>query len=213
MRTSSRVQLRAVRAAEPDFAGANRYAIERLERELPPSLYYHNLYHTRDDVLPAAERLARLEGVRRSSCRLLATACCFHDIGFIFSPVEHEAASAQLAGEVLPHFGFSREQVAAVQGCILATRVFTPPRTMLEAVIVDADLDVLGRADFMARSADLRRELAAGGQTYTDLEWVHQQINFLNAHQYRTIAAQQLRGPKKRENMRELSQLLRRLAR
>ena len=45
---------------QPDFKRARQYALERLERELPPTLIYHSLAHTRDDVVPAAERLAAL---------------------------------------------------------------------------------------------------------------------------------------------------------
>ena len=41
-----------------NFEQAKRHALERLEQELPPGLYYHNMLHTTDDVLPAALRLA-----------------------------------------------------------------------------------------------------------------------------------------------------------
>lgn len=196
----------------PDYEGAYRFALEQLERELPPSLYYHNLYHTREDILPAAERLAYYEGVSRSVCGLLLTACYYHDVGFTISPVEHEATSARIAGEALPEFGFSPEQVRVVQGCIMVTRVFTPPRSILEAIIVDADLDVLGRPDFLARGLALRREQAENGRPTSDEAWYRQQLNFLNVHQYRTLSAQTLRGPQKAKNKRELADILDRLA-
>jgi len=34
----------------------------RLERDLAPALVYHNLAHTRDDVVPAVEYLTSLAG-------------------------------------------------------------------------------------------------------------------------------------------------------
>ena len=196
----------------PDYAGAQRYAIERMERELSPSLYYHNLYHTREDILPAAERLAHYEGVSRGVCGLLLCACYFHDLGFTISPVEHEASSARIAGEVLPEFGFNPAQIRIIQGCIMVTRVFTPPRSILEAIIVDADLDVLGRPDFLPRSLALRRENAEHGCVTSEEQWYRQQLTFLNQHQYRTISAQALRGPQKQHNQRELLGILQQLA-
>ena len=42
----------------PDFQRAKQSALERLEQELPATLIYHCLAHTRDDVVPAVERLA-----------------------------------------------------------------------------------------------------------------------------------------------------------
>jgi predicted metal-dependent HD superfamily phosphohydrolase len=196
----------------PDYTGANRYAIDRLERELPPNLYYHNLYHTCEDILPAAERLARHEGVSRAACGLLLTACYFHDLGFTVSPIEHEATSASIAAQVLPNFGFSALQIKIIQGCILVTKVFTPPRSLLEAIIVDADLDVLGRPDFHTRSAALRREQAELGQPTTDEQWLRQQRKFFDLHVYRTISAQALRCRQKQQNRRELDHLLSQLA-
>ena len=47
----------------PDFERAKHYAFERLEHNLPPNLMYHSPAHTREDVLPAAERLAALERI------------------------------------------------------------------------------------------------------------------------------------------------------
>lgn len=47
----------------PDFEQAKLYAMQRLEAELPPQRVYHNVAHTRDDVVPAAERLAVMEGI------------------------------------------------------------------------------------------------------------------------------------------------------
>ena len=46
-----------------DYEQAKAYALGRLAGELSPHLTYHSLRHTRDDVLPAAVRLARATGV------------------------------------------------------------------------------------------------------------------------------------------------------
>ena len=48
---------------DPDFEQARRYALKRLGQELPAVLTYHSMEHTRDDVVPAIEQLAAMEGV------------------------------------------------------------------------------------------------------------------------------------------------------
>lgn len=43
-----------------------------------------------------------------------------------------------------------------------------PLKTILEEIMADADLDVLGRDDIMYRNNSLRRELTYFGQEFTD---------------------------------------------
>jgi uncharacterized protein len=50
---------------EPDFEGARTYALMRLAQELPETVTYHSVHHTRDDVVPTVERLALAEGRQR----------------------------------------------------------------------------------------------------------------------------------------------------
>ncbi len=46
-----------------DHVGAHHYALQRLSQELPTTLHYHSVAHTRDLVVPAVERLVAMEGV------------------------------------------------------------------------------------------------------------------------------------------------------
>ena len=187
--------------AGPDTEGALRYALSRLERELAPELTYHNLWHTAEDVLPAAQRLAALMGVSPEDARLLEIGAAYHDIGFVVRRQEHERAGAEIAAQVLPGFGFTSEQVAAVQGMILATRLPQSPRTPLEEILADADLDVLGREDSLARSQVLRAELASFGAPVAETEWYRRQLKFFREHRYFTSAARSLREEGERRNI------------
>ncbi len=92
--------------AGPDYQGAMRYALSRLERELGPELTYHNLWHTVEDVLPATQRLAALMGVSPEEARLLEIGAAYHDIGFVVGRQEHERAGAEIAAQVLPGIRF-----------------------------------------------------------------------------------------------------------
>lgn len=193
---------------EPDFEGARRYALSRLERELHPSLCYHSLAHTRDEVVPAAERLAATEGVSGEALFLLRTAAYFHDLGFVERREGHEAASVRIAEEQLPAFGFQHGQIAAIGEMIMATRLPQSPATPLAAMLADSDLDMLGRADFLSFNQLLRTELAAFAPPVSDADWYRQQLGFVRGHRYWTPTARTLRDLGKARNIQLLADLL-----
>jgi len=192
----------------PDFELAQQYALERLERELSPRLVYHSLWHTRDEVVPAVERLAALEGVTSEALLLLRTGAWYHDIGCLVQRPDHEAIGVGIAYAALPRFGYSAEHLRVITGLILATKLPQTPHTLLEEILADADLDVLGREDFFARSAALRAETEALGQPTTDAGWNQGQQAFLQNHRYFTPSAHRLRDPQKAQNVLKLSQML-----
>jgi uncharacterized protein len=193
---------------DADYEGAVALALERLEQELSPELTYHNLVHTRDDVLPAVQRLAALSGVSGQDALLLEVAAAYHDLGFVVQRQEHERISAELAGQTLPGFGFSQAQVAAVQGMIMATQLPQSPQTALEEILADADLDVLGRNDFGPRNEALRAEMAASGVSVSTEQWLRSQLRMLKNHRYFTEAARSLRLEGKQENIRTMEEKL-----
>jgi len=184
-----------------NFEHARAYALQRLERELPRALTYHSLAHTRDDVAPAALRLAEIAGVCGEQRMLLRTAAYYHDIGFVIQRIDHEAVGAQIAAETLPTFGYSPAQIETIHGLIMATKLPQSPRTLLEQLMADADLDALGRTDFITRNQALRDELAAYGAHWDDLAWAQEQLCFVGSHQYWTDAARRVRGEQKRRNI------------
>ena len=193
---------------QPDFEQAKRYALARLESELSPNLVYHSIRHTRDEVLPAAEQFAALEGVAADDQRLLSTAAMYHDLGFIEQYAVNEVIAIRIAAEALPRFGYTPEQIQVINGIILATRLPQTPLTRLEEIMADADLDTLGRAEFVVRNLDLRQELTAYGRPVTDAAWYAAQLKFLHAHHYFTTAARQLRSAQKQRNIEWLADQL-----
>ena len=190
------------------FETAKQYALQRLETELSPGLFYHNLTHTTNDVVPATEKFAEGEGIKGESLDLLLTAAWFHDLGFIEGRTGHEAMGARIASEALTSLGFSNEQVQTVRNIIIATTLPQSPQTILEQIMADADLDVLGRDDFMLRNGNLRHELAFFGQEFTDLQWFLDQLRFLESHTYFTASARALRDAGQAKNLVELKKKL-----
>ena len=190
--------------ANSDYEGARRYVLERLERELPSNLYYHCLAHTRDEVIPAVDQLSAMEEVEENARLVLRTAALFHDLGYIERIEGHETISARIARQILPGFGYTAEQVDSVCSLIMATKMPRNPQTLLEEILADADLDSLGRADFMQRSLDLRKEWGTFGRQWTDKELYIRQLEFLAEHRYFTASARQLRDAQKLQNMQQL---------
>lgn len=187
-----------------DFEGARDYALGRLERELSPLLTYHCIEHTRDDVAGAAKRLAALEGITGEALLLLLTAVYYHDLGFVIQRADHEATSIGMARQILPRFGYTPQQIEIITNLIQATRLPQTPHNLLEQIMADADLDVLGREDFWRHNRDLRAEMEAFGGPVDDEVWCQGQIVFLSQHRYFTESARRLRQPHKDEIVAEL---------
>ncbi len=192
----------------PDYDGAIALILARMRAGLSPKLTFHNLWHTEEDVLPAARRLAACSALPPEERRLLEVAAAYHDCGYLETCVEHERASMRIAAGILPGWGFSPAQVQQVLRLILATRMPQRPNGLLEQVLVDADLDVLGREDFWERNRALRRELENNGSRASERQWLEAQLTFLQAHRYFTPAARELREAGKQAHIRRLLALL-----
>jgi uncharacterized protein len=185
------------------------YALNRLALELASDMTYHSLLHTRNDVIPAAMRLAQLAGLNDIDTALLRVAAAYHDLGFTEHPAEHELCSMRIAAQVLPTFGFDARSIERVMGTILATRLPQGPRHLIERLMADADLDGLGRDDFFERSAELLAERRAYGRLVTEEQWWREQIAFLTQHRYWTSYADNLRAEGKARNLQGLLERLR----
>jgi uncharacterized protein len=194
---------------------AAEFARRRLETRLPPYLYYHSANHTCLDVVPAAKRLAKLEGLDGDDMLLLLTAAWFHDLGFIHingdttaeykSRVSrHEEASAAIARQVLPDYDYTPGEIEVVVGAIMATKLPQTPHNLIDQITADADLDSLGREDFWKISYRLHEELARFGMPSDEPTWFERQLKFLESHHYFTPSANLLRQPGKEANIAEL---------
>jgi predicted metal-dependent HD superfamily phosphohydrolase len=193
---------------KPDWDRVKAYVFERLAHDLPSELRYHSIRHTCSDVLPAVERLAALAGVNGDALLLLRTAVLYHDMGYMEQYTNNEPIGVRIAQETLPDFGYSPDQIEAVVGMIMATRMPQAPQNFLEALVCDADLDSLGREDYLDTSHDLHAELIAYGASISLADWYRRQLKFLSDHTYFTEVARELRDAGKCENIRRLETLL-----
>lgn len=186
--------------------------LQRLGAELPATRQYHSVQHTQDEVLPAAERLADAICISADQKKLLLAAAAFHDTGYINGPDEgHEERSIKIAQETLPSYGYTAEQLNTIAGIIRATRWPQRPCNLVEQIMSDADLAMLGHPweKFFARSNRLRAEMeAVRGQPILEEDWYRGQIEFLSSHTYFTEAARALFGEKKDINITKMRERL-----
>ncbi len=189
------------------YIKAEKYIVERLKKELPENLYYHDLRHT-TDVCAAVERLALMEGIEGDDIFLLKTAALYHDAGFVHQYKDNEDIGAGLAQEVLPRFGYTQEQIEKIGRLIRATKVPQKPKTHLQQIICDADLDYLGGDEFHQIADNLKRELTERGAITSNKQWDELQVKFLEAHTYFTKTAIKLRRKNKLARLEEVKERL-----
>ncbi len=191
-----------------DFTAAEKHIIEMLESKMPHH-HYHNIDHVYD-VLAATQVIGENEQLKDEEHSLLRLAALLHDSGFIFSPKNHEERGAELAREILPSFGLSKDQIDTITGMIMATRIPQSPTTKLEKILCDADLDYLGRDDFYEIGGRLLLELKEAGVVETEREWNLVQKTFLESHRYHTSFSKENREARKHQHLQEISAKFRR---
>ncbi len=189
------------------FTDLQEIILDRLEKELPAYLYYHNVKHT-IDVINQVELIGYGEGVDDEAILLLKTAALFHDAGHIIGYDNHEFYGTQLAKEYLPQFQYNQQQIDQICELIMATQIPPDPQNLLEKIMCDADLDYLGRSDFIPVSNTLYEELKEQEKIGDLNEWNKMQLKFISHHQYFTQTALNLREVNKQKQIERLRALI-----
>lgn len=177
-----------------------------LQTQLPPFLTYHDWKHTAH-VIEMAEKIALYEHLSQTNIQLIKTAALFHDAGYIKGINKgHEEESCTMVKEILPHYGYSSKEIAQIIGMINATKVPQHPKTKLECILADADLEYLGTADFKPRGDKLLEELQYFHPELTRKEWDKIQVEFLKTHFFHTNYCILNRNPTKEKHLQLLLQ-------
>lgn len=186
-----------------NIEGLAEFICKKMESELPPFVIYHGVDHTYD-VHSSVVRLAQLENLDEYNTKLVRAAAWLHDSGIIVKFEDHEFVSADMAGEILPSFGFNEKETEEVKRMILSTRLPQRAINLNEKILCDADLDYLGRNDFFIIGMKLRLEWELCGNTINLTDWYKLQLEFLKNHHYFTRSAQLLRNDRKHLNMADI---------
>lgn len=185
---------------------------ELFRDELPAGIKYHNADHTlhpTKGVVAVANNLAKLEKVSERDRELIIAAAYFHDTGYIREYEKNEPIAARMAGRILKLIGYKPDEIKRIQKMILATDPDVEPKTHVEKILCDADLDNLGREDFFKLDEKLREGRGMRGiDVSDDVTWYRNTLQFLEKHQYYTQSQNRLREKGKQKNTRELAKKL-----
>ena len=171
---------------------AKAFVIRQMEMQPQPSLMFHNLKHT-TEVAATAYRLGQMENLSSSDLVLLQVAAWFHDLGYLSSYIGHEESSAGMAQEFLEELQMPNDGIQRVMDLIAATKFNQIPETELEKILVDADRANMGSREFLQRGELLRHEWKVYlSKTYTDIEWLEHQLNYIQTTLFHTESAKHL---------------------
>lgn len=189
------------------FTDIQEIILDKLERELPDYLFYHNVKHT-VDVVTEVELIGWAEGCSDEEILLLKTAGLFHDAGHTVTYDGHEYQGTLIAREMLPKFNYSPQQIDRICEIIMSTKLPPKPTNLLEEIICDSDLDYLGRSDFIPVSNTLFEELKAQNKMGSLNDWNKIQVKFISGHQYFTKTARSLREVNKQLQIDRIQSLI-----
>lgn len=186
---------------------AGRYIARLLAKQLSPDLLFHNFHHTLN-VVRGVRIISRNLQLTSDQLEILLIAAWFHDSGHIKTYKGHEMESQQLAKVFLERHQYPSEKTAEVLACIGATQMPQQPQNLLQQVICDADLFHLSLPEYPHLQHQLREEWGRVlNKTYTEEEWLEENLSFLEHHQYFTTFGQKVLAKKKWKNIEKCKHL------
>lgn len=180
----------------------------RIEANISPELTYHGLHHT-IDVYNTCKLYIQYYKLKKREAKLLEIAAVAHDIGFLETYRNHEAAGAEVAANIMLKHNYNTKDIELVCGMIMATKIPQSPNNLLEQIICDSDLDYLGRNDFEVISYTLLKEWM-NYNIFPDIQsnFDNIQVGFFKSHSYHTDFANKFRAPIKEKNLKRIESRL-----
>ena len=192
----------------PRLKIVDEYIRELFRDELPDGIKFHDADHTlhaTKGVVAIANRIAISENISEHDRELLIAAAYFHDTGYIREYDKNEPIAARMAGRILKLIGYKPNEVEKIQMMILSTDLEREPKSHVEKIICDADLDNLGREDFFKLDEKLRQGRRARGiDVSDDAKWYQGTLEIIKKHQYYTESQKKLRDKGKQRNIKKL---------
>lgn len=196
------VQLQILRLADLE-----EYIFEQLETELPKNLIFHNLKHLQDKYIQT-ELLGRAENLNTEETLLLRTAALFQDTGYAKSLQNPELKSIENCRKTLPKFKYTEDQIETICTLIQCSQKNYKPINKLEQILIDANMDYLGRIDYLKISLKLYAEVKLNNGIRSEEDWFSNQIKMLENHEFYTETARKLREVSREEQIIRIKEYL-----
>jgi uncharacterized protein len=192
-----------MQALSMNIGKLKKYLSKKFNEGIRSELTYHTWEHVLG-VLDVCNQYARRYNITGREAHLLRTAALIHDIGFLWTYTDHENEGVAFTSRELPEWGYTKKEIEIIDGMIFATQIPQNPKTLMEQIICDADLDYLGTDQFYTIGETLFEELKAMKVIKTREDWDRLQIKFLSGHAYHTPFAKKYREPVKQKYLKIL---------
>ncbi|WP_262887835.1 Pycsar system effector family protein [Pontibacter pudoricolor] len=169
---------------------AGEYVFKLFKNQLSRKLVYHNYRHTFETVNEARD-LGEMQHLPEDELQDLLLAAWFHDTGYVNVYDGHEEESIRFAREWLEQQQHPAPRIERIAECILATKHSLEPTTLLQELLVDADMSNIGKDTFFSTAELLRVEWEIfKDRSFSDREWAQFQMDFLLSTTFHTYQAQ-----------------------
>jgi len=163
----------------------------KLEKEMPGNLYFHNTAYT-VDVYTQTELLGRAEELSDEELLLTRTAGLFQGIGYLLDYHDPLMKSIEFASDVLPRYKYAEGQVHFVLE-LMRSISKKEPQTLPEKILWDAQMNYIGRTDYIQKTKDHYRELQEHMKEISVTEWIHRETHMVRHYPFYTQTARRLR--------------------
>ena len=168
------------------FKEVKSFVFDLYKNKLSSQVVYHNFEHT-SKVVEAVNEIAIGENISEDDLEVLLLAAWFHDTGFTEGYDNHEEKSKAIAHKFLTENEVSKDKIDRIFSLIDVTKMPQNPTNKIEEIICDADLFHLGEENFKEKGNLLRTEWEnLSGKSLTDIEWLKENVNFIENHKYFT---------------------------
>lgn len=181
------------------IAQAEKY-VTNLLLDLPATMVYHNLNHTRE-VVKAARKIGNYANLSEEEMEILILAAWFHDSGFTVDYDNHEEKSVELVEDFFKTNDYPSDRKEKVKSSILSTQIDRKPTTLIENVLNDADFHHLSKKSYFDKLLLLKGELEnIKGEEIDNSVWYEENLDFLKSHRYYTEYGKTVLAPKVEKN-------------
>lgn len=166
--------------------------------------FFHNERHT-EQVFERVQYLADTEWISDIDREDLQIAALFHDIGFIEQYAKNEYIGSQIARKWLEGQHHDEKRIKKIERMIMATVIFSKPKTLLEQIMQDADLDNIGTEAGFENSLLIEKELKEIAEiSIVGCQYWQYAYKIYHDFQFHTQAARAERNEWKEKNMKKI---------